>query len=89
MTRTVSICESSAAAFFLLSRALAFAVVDRTAVATFSNASFVGGFVGAGYANRLGLAFETISNLGTLRSSFKPMMPVGSNARLAQCASGN
>ena len=53
----------SAAAFFF-SLALALAVVDKTAVATFVTVSFFGGFVGAGYANRLGLALEMNSNFG-------------------------
>jgi hypothetical protein len=53
-TRSIS---SAAALFFSL--ALTLAVVDRTAVATLATASFFGGFVGVGYANKLGLAFET------------------------------
>ena len=59
----MSMASPSAAAFFF-SLALALAVVDKTAVATFVTASFFGGFVGAGYANRLGLALEMNSNFG-------------------------
>ena len=55
--------ESSAAAFFF-SLAFTLAVVDKTAVATLATVSFFGGFVDAGYAKMLGLAFETYSNLG-------------------------
>ena len=55
---------SPASAAFLFSRALALAVVDSTAVATFVTASFFGGFVAAGYAKRLGLALETNSSFG-------------------------
>lgn len=43
---TVSIASSSAAFFFSL--ALAFAVVDKTAVATFVTVSFFGALVGEG-----------------------------------------
>jgi hypothetical protein len=57
----------SAAAFFF-SLALTLAVVDKTATATFDTASFLGGLVAAGYANRLGLALETNSNLGALQN---------------------
>ena len=60
---TVSIASPSAAAFFR-SLALAFAVVERTAVATLVTVSFFGGFMGDGYANRLGLTFEMNSNFG-------------------------
>ena len=56
--------RSSVAAFFF-SLAFTLAVVDRTAVATLVKVSFFGGFVDAGYAKTLGLAFETYSNLGT------------------------
>jgi hypothetical protein len=55
--------RSSVAAFFF-SLAFTLAVVDKTAVATLVNVSFFGGFVDAGYAKTLGLAFETYSNLG-------------------------
>lgn len=57
----------STAAFsfsLVFSLAFAFAVVDNTAVATFSTVSFVGGFVDGGYAYRLGRAFDIKSNLG-------------------------
>jgi len=54
--------------FFSFARALALAVVERTAVATFSTASFVGGFVGGGYANNAGLALDTISRTGAYES---------------------
>jgi hypothetical protein len=54
---TRSIASPSAAAFFF-SLALTFAVVDRTAVATFVTVSFFGGLVKVGYAKRLGLAFD-------------------------------
>jgi hypothetical protein len=60
---TVSIASDSAAAFFF-SLAFTLAVVESTAVATLLTASFFGGFVGAGYANRLGFAFDTNSNFG-------------------------
>jgi hypothetical protein len=53
----------SAAAFFF-SLALTLAVVESTATVALGAASFFGGLVAAGYANRLGLAFETNSNLG-------------------------
>ncbi len=78
---------SSDAAFFL-SRAFTFAVVERTAVVSFAVVSFFGVFIDDGYANKLGLAFEMKSNLGALRSSVKPIIPVGWNARLAQWARG-
>lgn len=55
---------SPSAAAFLFSLAFTLAVVDNTAVATFVTASFLGGVVGEGYANRLGLALETKSNTG-------------------------
>ena len=60
---TVSMASPSAAAFFF-SLALTLAVVDSTATATFETASFLGGFIAGGYANKLGLAFETNSNRG-------------------------
>lgn len=50
--------DSPSAAAFFFSLALTLAVVERTAVATLITISFFGGFVAAGYANRLGLAFE-------------------------------
>ena len=53
----------SAAAFFF-SLAFALAVVDKTAVATFVTASFLGGCIGAGYAKRLGFALDRNSNFG-------------------------
>ena len=56
---------SPASAAFLFSRALALAVVESTAVATLATASFFGGLVAAGYANRLDLASEMNSSLGT------------------------
>ncbi len=59
----MSIASPSAAAFFL-SLAFALAVVDRTAAATLVTVSFFGGFIGEGYAKRLGLTFETNSNFG-------------------------
>jgi hypothetical protein len=55
---TVSIEPPSAAAFFF-SLALTFAVVDKTAVAAFVTAFFLGGFVMDGYANKLSLAFDS------------------------------
>lgn len=55
---------ASSATALRFSLALTFAVVDRTAVATFATASFLGGLVEGGYAKRLGRAFETNSNLG-------------------------
>ena len=64
---TISMASPSTAAFsfsLVFSLAFAFAVVESTAVATFSTVSFVGGLVGGGYANRLGRAFDTKSNLG-------------------------
>lgn len=63
---TVSIASESAAAF-RLSLAFTFAVVESTAVAIFAAVSFFGGVAGAGYANRLGRAFEMNSNLGTCK----------------------
>jgi hypothetical protein len=48
----------------VFSRALALAVVDNTAVATFSTVSLVGGLTAAGYANNAGRALETNSNEG-------------------------
>ena len=59
----MSMVSPSAAAFFF-SLALAFAVVDKTAVATFVTVSFLGGCIGEGYANRLGLALDRNSNFG-------------------------
>lgn len=53
----------SAAAFFF-SRALTLAVVESTAAATLATASFFAGLVEAGYANKLGLAFDVKLNLG-------------------------
>ena len=47
-----------------LARAFALLVVERTAVATFSITSEVGGFVAGGYAKRLGFAFDTTLNFG-------------------------
>ena len=63
---TVSIRSLSPPFSFSLvrSRALALAVVDSTAVATFSTVSLVGGLTGAGYANRAGRALDTNSNDG-------------------------
>lgn len=55
---------SPSAAALRFSRAFAFAVVERTAVATLATASFFGGFVGEGYANKLGFELERNSNLG-------------------------
>lgn len=63
---TVSIASESAAAF-RFSLAFTFAVVESTAVAIFAAVSFFGGVAGAGYANRLGRAFEMNSNLGTCK----------------------
>jgi hypothetical protein len=60
---TKSMASPSAAAFFF-SLAFTLAVVDRTAVATLAIVSFFGGLIDGGYAKRLGLAFETYSNLG-------------------------
>lgn len=65
---TVSMASGSTAAFFF-SLALTFAVVESTAVATFAAVSFLGGVAGAGYPNRLGLAFDINSNLGTCITS--------------------
>lgn len=58
---TTSMASPSAAALFF-SLALARAVVERTAVTAFVIVSFLGGFVDAGYANKLGLAFEMYWN---------------------------
>ena len=46
--RTVSIPSGFSASLAFLALAVAFAVVERTAVATFSTTSFVGGFVAGG-----------------------------------------
>jgi hypothetical protein len=43
---------------------LTLAVVDKTAVATLVTASFFSVFMGEGYTNKLGFAFDTKSNLG-------------------------
>lgn len=59
---------SPSAAALRFSRAFAFAVVERTAVATLATASFFGGLVGEGYANRLGFELERNSNLGAYMS---------------------
>jgi hypothetical protein len=67
---TVSMASPSAAASFL-SLALTAAVVDKMATATFDTASFWGGLVATGYANRLGLALETKSNLGALQNIYQ------------------
>ena len=71
---TVSIASpfSVAAAFsfsLVFSRAFTFAVVERTAVVTLATDSLVGGFVGEGYAKRLGRALETNSNFGAWKGS--------------------
>lgn len=58
---------SPSAAAFRFSRAFCLAVVERTAVATFVTASFLGGFVGEGYANKLGFALEWNSNVGAYK----------------------
>ena len=59
---SVSIAESSLALFLAL--ALARAVVERMAVATFSISFTSGGFVTGGYANADGRMLETNSNFG-------------------------
>jgi len=59
--------ESPLAAAFFFSLALTFAVVDKTTVVTLATASFLGGFVMEGYANKLGPAFD----IGALRSAFR------------------
>lgn len=79
---TVSIASPSAAAF-LFSRALTLAVVDRTAVATFVIASFLGGFVDDGYAKRLGLAADTKSNLGSYNTGLISVTWVKSEKNIA------
>ena len=64
----LTVSMASPFSFFSLARALALAVVERTAVATFSTVSFAGGFVDGGYANKVGLALETISRTGAYES---------------------
>jgi hypothetical protein len=64
---TVSIASPDVAAFsfsLVRSRALALAVVERTAVATFSIGFSTMGLFAEGYANKLGLASETKVNAG-------------------------
>ena len=53
---TVSMASLPFSFSLVFIRALALAVVERTAVLTFSTVSFTGGVYGAGYANAEGLA---------------------------------
>jgi hypothetical protein len=61
---------------------LAFAVVDNTAVYTFSPVLFSSFFKNSGYLYNDGLALDTkLNDLGTLRSLFSPTRAVGVRLR--------
>mmetsp|Transcript_59274 Transcript_59274/g.105357 ORF Transcript_59274/g.105357 Transcript_59274/m.105357 type:complete len:282 (+) Transcript_59274:242-1087(+) len=79
----------SSFSFFSFS-CLAFAAVDRTAVAAFVVSSFLGGCSGSGYANTDGLApLLTEKFFGIFSFSVKPMMAFGVSVRENMWISGN
>mmetsp|Transcript_50795 Transcript_50795/g.119052 ORF Transcript_50795/g.119052 Transcript_50795/m.119052 type:complete len:293 (+) Transcript_50795:140-1018(+) len=73
---------------FSFSRALALAVVLRTAVATFSAFFSSASLVSGGYANKDGLVCEVRVNAGISRFLFSPMMHVGWKLSEMKCING-
>mmetsp|Transcript_951 Transcript_951/g.2808 ORF Transcript_951/g.2808 Transcript_951/m.2808 type:complete len:218 (+) Transcript_951:1512-2165(+) len=91
---STSIASGSPSFFFcsplaLAAAALAFDVVDSTAVSTLSLAFSFGSSVAGGYANLLGTAVDFSSIFGILRSLFRQMTAVGLMAMDRKCPSGN
>mmetsp|Transcript_28492 Transcript_28492/g.58320 ORF Transcript_28492/g.58320 Transcript_28492/m.58320 type:complete len:252 (+) Transcript_28492:535-1290(+) len=82
--------SASSFAFFLASRALFLAVVERATVSTLFFFSSFFSSSRLGYANWEGLESQRISkDLGYLKSLLSPMVYVGVSAALSMCIIGN